>query len=1028
MGFAGFFQWLFPFLFQGDQACENCAGSSFTSIAAAFSTLGYYAQAGWLQQIFDYGMSNWAILLYVIAAIAFIISMAMGQPPKAYMWLIIGPAVFYWLTENRTPVTGVAWRVGSGDNGLRDMKEVWRLAETGLVNDWYILHHGFRVSSEHPPTFGGGGCYSAACVSDFFAFFDRLVSDTIQNLIEFVGVSRVHSNDGFLGTTKKETNIMNSISKGVQKWDLTSSLRWEFFQSITDAHLRNADVRQAFSTFMAGECGDAFVESVDRRNMVALTNSTKGQLATTNFLKTKDNTLIGVPFHGPMVVPKAYKLWDNLATKQIPTPDAVKRLMNPDINNIVGKESRIRGGGDALIDTSDEEFATSLYQSINCRTYFVLVMQAMRWEAAHQAYHVMNSGPVELEDSRDFLAHMLYGVDIKNPDNGEQIGVDDAQGYIENLIFASLFKNELIIAPAQVVEKRFTSGQQTVQNVKDFQRVNNQRAKYGELYTWALMVPYFQGQLLYFLAIAYPFACMMVVLPGMHKTIFTWMQHWVWVKMWDLGFAVVMVLERTIWSMLVNKYLTADVNNVVMVLDKINTSTVDPSPPTKLAFLPNSVDIPMLAETNIFGSTGDSYGLMLDKLLALSTNINLDLSNSYYIYIMSALYFSVPVITGTLVLGAKSGIASMIGSTLGQIAQPGGNAAGSAAVGEMQNRMQQAQAIGRQEAFAKEMRNSGLAAQAMGAANQATMQGISASGKNQLGSNYGARMQAMGDTIQSLTSAHGVTGQMANVAFRLMFPTAPGGLGAAAGAAGATGSGATGTGGDGATGVGVNVGTRGGPMTAARWYNGAKGLLSKGGQWGSAYISMGSAVARNEALQNFLGDVNAMRGQQVGYSNQAFGLQAEGQRLNLQGQRLQEASMFRGQQAEWNSAKSYSDQNSGFLSAIGGMSGSLGPGPAPTGMGMAWGGGLGGDARVAARAAGDGGAIQGNTFMWGGTLSQHGSSWVQDGYKPTSLHDAWDGSLKWSSDPNTEVNAQVQETFGWDNVLAATEKAQSEQK
>ena len=82
--------------------CNRCPASALHPITAALSTLGYYAQAGWIEQILYFGFGNWAILAYIVAAIALIISVAMGMPPKMYLWFAVGPALFYWLVENRS--------------------------------------------------------------------------------------------------------------------------------------------------------------------------------------------------------------------------------------------------------------------------------------------------------------------------------------------------------------------------------------------------------------------------------------------------------------------------------------------------------------------------------------------------------------------------------------------------------------------------------------------------------------------------------------------------------------------------------------------------------------------------------------------------------------------------------------------------------------------------------------------------------------------------------------------------------------
>ena len=42
----------------------------------------------------------------------------------------------------------------------------------------------------------------------------------------------------------------------------------------------------------------------------------------------------------------------------------------------------------------------------------------------------------------------------------------------------------------------------------------------------------------------------MVVIPGRAGAMFTWMGLWAWVKLWDLGFAVVMMLDDILYTMM----------------------------------------------------------------------------------------------------------------------------------------------------------------------------------------------------------------------------------------------------------------------------------------------------------------------------------------------------------------------------------------------------------------------------------------------------------------------------------------------
>ncbi|MCB0338121.1 MAG: hypothetical protein KDD53_00890, partial [Bdellovibrionales bacterium] len=662
--------------------CPGCAGSTFSKIGATFGTLGYYAQAGWLISIFDEGMHNWVILAYVCAVIGSLVGFVLGANPKQMFWFMIGPPLFWWLVENRTPVTGMAWKVGIYP---RDMREVWQMAETGLINDRFILQKKFKVSSDAAPVSPASeGCDSAACVSDFFAYFDAVVSDTIANIIQIIGANRVilrkESSAGGLNTTilvgddsVSDTGINPDgilddyyVGSANQAWDLTSALKWEFFVSITEARLKNGELRQAMASFMASECGEALIESIDQRKMIAAYHN-QADLLQTTVLKTRDiitfnstTNEFGIPFPA---VGNIFMLWENLAPYTIPTPRSVQTLLRepagyPDQDTItenragveslivgigkyfMGEETNMSSPGGQTVSIpapSGSGFQkVDISQQINCRTFLAIILQGLRWESSHIAYQLMNEAPQGVTPA-EFAYHMLYGWDLRKGDagaaGGEPLNLEQARKFIENLVLVHLFRNEMQVAPGQYVEKRFNQGRQLIKNIEDFQRVNNQKAKYGELYVWAKMVPYFQGKIFYILSIIYPFACMLIVIPGMHKAVFQWMQVWLWAKMWDVGFAIVMVLERSIWAITGNAVTNKQLNQVIMQVQLLNQSVVEPNPPLKCAFLPDFIGIPLLNNPTGSGffSNEDGMGFLLDRLLVLTGNTELDLANVNYI-------------------------------------------------------------------------------------------------------------------------------------------------------------------------------------------------------------------------------------------------------------------------------------------------------------------------------------------------------------------------------------------------------------
>jgi hypothetical protein len=72
------------------------------------------------------------------------------------------------------------------------------------------------------------------------------------------------------------------------------------------------------------------------------------------------------------------------------------------------------------------------------------------------------------------------------------------------------------------------------------------------LYSFALNLPYYQGLLLYLIAIAYPFFALVVLLPGRATNMLYIPLAWLWIKSWDVGFAAVFILERIMYNILPN--------------------------------------------------------------------------------------------------------------------------------------------------------------------------------------------------------------------------------------------------------------------------------------------------------------------------------------------------------------------------------------------------------------------------------------------------------------------------------------------
>ncbi len=72
----------------------------------------------------------------------------------------------------------------------------------------------------------------------------------------------------------------------------------------------------------------------------------------------------------------------------------------------------------------------------------------------------------------------------------------------------------------------------------------------GELISAALLLPHIQGMALYFLAMSFPFFALICILPGRQTAMLSWMGLWLWIKLWDFGMGVVMMLDNILYGLM----------------------------------------------------------------------------------------------------------------------------------------------------------------------------------------------------------------------------------------------------------------------------------------------------------------------------------------------------------------------------------------------------------------------------------------------------------------------------------------------
>ncbi len=163
------------------------AGSVGSLIGAAMESAGHMAQSQILDQLNGPVGSGLGGLLFLIGVIGAVITVAVGGVFRHARWLLVGPAIFYFLISERVNSDGAEWRFG---DRVHDMATVFR-ADNGILN---------------------AGSGRAGRVSRGFLVWDRLTSDVIQTLISLLKLTQDGSDLDFLAKTDRYMQIFAAQS------------------------------------------------------------------------------------------------------------------------------------------------------------------------------------------------------------------------------------------------------------------------------------------------------------------------------------------------------------------------------------------------------------------------------------------------------------------------------------------------------------------------------------------------------------------------------------------------------------------------------------------------------------------------------------------------------------------------------------------------------------------------------------------------------------------------------------------------
>ncbi|MCB0346616.1 MAG: hypothetical protein KDD66_15990 [Bdellovibrionales bacterium] len=652
----------------------DAVGSSGTLAAAALETAGYYYQSYLLDAYMGPMEGSLGALIYIIGAIiAIVVFLGMGQF-KFALWFFLGPSLFFSAVVPRTSTEGVDWLWGDEQRSSIQAKhsaEYMAADDKGLTN----------VQSYTPR------------ISSLFGWYNDLISGTIQEIVAQINRSRIKSDVRFLMRAEMVSHLKTTYVQDPEFKELMQLAMMGHCRAAMEAGrewrqidppLKGLDpnVPEPDPTWPLGNVSCLSGEDWSL-------NPPPDTPAGNQLLCNTGGTATGCGSQDPPALIinsrqcQRKMLYRNLIVKKVQLSDPAWRylaklsiaysdypglfdnvLHDPkDVQNILSQmKANQTGGGDNITPAAITDEVASLQrqygQGLSCQQVWNVTYIGVHRFAMMQTDRIVNQTEKGTEVSgtgtgltRQEIIDQWNKIAGANPDVDPNLPVN-----LYKIVAQSILKNEL----NNPTTSAFIAG--FVERSSDFTTIGVQgendlalteRARVGtrewqektQLMNTAATMPYYQGLALYFLSVLYPFFALLLLVPGKHTGFLMWFSLWLWVKSWDIGYAVVMLLDDALFSMMVARNYDNPTLNTALEPVKSMT-TIDPAMATAIYTMQEA-----------------------DPTFQLGT---------YYAIVGIALQ-SIPIVSSYLLLGSLKGGAGLVSQGIRTVAefQGVGAAAGS---------------------------------------------------------------------------------------------------------------------------------------------------------------------------------------------------------------------------------------------------------------------------------------------------------------------------------------------------------------
>lgn len=540
-----------------------------TVVVAAMEAVGYHAQNQILTSL-NQMMGDLGSLIYLGVIVSAILTVGLMGRYQAALWLLIGPAIFVYVSgvelggqKNRINTSGPDWKMGAFE-GPQELKERLMGRADSPTDVSFVFHKYNELISEIYQLLINKITSEDAKKPVLFMARQRLVEDMFS--IDLVAPGSQQLGAFFFGHCSNYITYARALGKG----------------------RRDKNYRQT-SVYLNAK--KEYCDGFDVQNI----NLSNESIVLSDYLST-----MTPPYETGDKV-SCLQLWNWF--RQTAARDYASQA-EAILNTVFGPEVMLVEGGGvvgrALSDvlgkiTGDGSDTNDVEGTDPC---------PFPYDAASD---VLVAGGDVAASLRTF-ANLFSALMIRKNNTADS----NATGFMSIMggDMAGVYPSSDAGGHRQVVSLAGRESILRAQNSRTFAV-----ARQFEAFSMLMLIPYFQGMILYVLAVSYPFFALTILVPGQAGSFFNWLALWAWAKSWDVGFAMVMVIDQLLWE--------------------------------------------ILPKTTFFdaGVIGENTPV---ELLEMHYSGDYAYSVSMYWLIVSALIGAIPIVTAEAILGSKKAVAGAL--------------------------------------------------------------------------------------------------------------------------------------------------------------------------------------------------------------------------------------------------------------------------------------------------------------------------------------------------------------------------------